>query len=389
MLESITNISFADFGYVEYNGFDAAVNKLGYHLIKQRQLSDKKSNTVFINKTQSTVLDILSGTAIVYIGKNPNNLKAFLLDKTIVVNPDIYFVVIPLIKNATFAIASGKDIKAVNNKFNTQATDITPNLNINNIHTLFYHEKERGFSFKGERHSFWELTYVDKGYMYNVLNDKVFKLSQGDLMITTPNTYHSQHTDENVSVCYITISFEMDYANNSIFINEIFKTDSDIKALLKKLLFEKENPIIYSQDLILAYLKEIIILLIRSKELERMINRSDKSVVSSVENDIVEQAKNYIRKNIYKNPSVSMTAKSIPVSPGYLSTIFKKHTGLTVVKYIRNEKLECAKDYLRQGKYSVTQVSQLLSFSSVHYFSKQFKSEFGITPSEYALALKK
>ena len=47
-------------------------------------------------------------------------------------------------------------------------------------------------------------------------------------------------------------------------------------------------------------------------------------------------------------------------------------------------KIELAKSYLRENNYNVTQISEILGFSSIHYFSRQFKKKVGMSPIEYS-----
>ena len=56
--------------------------------------------------------------------------------------------------------------------------------------------------------------------------------------------------------------------------------------------------------------------------------------------------------------------------------------------YIRSQKLTRAKKLLKSGGYTVTEISELFGFSSVHYFSSCFKKQFGIAPGKYAQMLR-
>ena len=105
---------------------------------------------------------------------------------------------------------------------------------------------------------------------------------------------------------------------------------------------------------------------------------------NAVENDIVALTVKYIEKNLQGHLSVPEIARSIPVSDNYLSSVFKKNRGISLVSYINSRKLGLAKDMIRSGRYSFTQISEILGYGSVHYFSTKFKKEFGITPTEFS-----
>ena len=61
----------------------------------------------------------------------------------------------------------------------------------------------------------------------------------------------------------------------------------------------------------------------------------------------------------------------------------KQLTGLSIVEFIRDTRLQKAAQYLSQGKLSVTEVMYKVGFTTASYFSKCFKEKFGVPPSEY------
>ena len=51
-------------------------------------------------------------------------------------------------------------------------------------------------------------------------------------------------------------------------------------------------------------------------------------------------------------------------------------------------KINAAKQLIRTNKMNFTQISEQLGYTSIHYFSRQFKKVTGMTPSEYASSIK-
>ena len=66
-----------------------------------------------------------------------------------------------------------------------------------------------------------------------------------------------------------------------------------------------------------------------------------------------------------------------------ISRIFSQVTGTTLAKYIILLKMEKAKDLLLGSDYSVSEISYMMEYSSVQYFSNQFKSYVGVTISKF------
>ena len=66
-----------------------------------------------------------------------------------------------------------------------------------------------------------------------------------------------------------------------------------------------------------------------------------------------------------------------------LSRVFSAFTGSTLEKHIINQRVERAKELISYGELSVSQIANLLGYSSVQHLSTQFKKIVGQTPSQY------
>ena len=389
MLENLTYISFKPYGEIEPKGYETAKKRLNYIEDTKAELTRKVPDKLFISN-YDTIIDVVQGTSVLYVGKTPEVLVPFIFDKTVIIKKGIYYYATPLLQKAIIVYAEGKgERREISIPPLNMNLYVNPKINVGSIYTLLFHEKEAGFKSKSEKHDIWELTYVDSGQMYNATGENnEFKtiMKQGDIMVFIPNQSHLQYADNNVSVCYATISFEMNFADKHIFENQVFKADNEIKKLMEKIILEKELNAFGSEDLTLCYLKEVIIKLIRQKKSDV---RENQVVSTKNENDIVSYVESYINANIRDRITVAGLAKSIPLNASYLSTVYKKSTGNALSEYIISQKLIRAKEYIRTGKYTVTQVSEMLSFTNVQYFSRLFKNRFGITPSEYAWSIRK
>lgn len=97
----------------------------------------------------------------------------------------------------------------------------------------------------------------------------------------------------------------------------------------------------------------------------------------------VAAACEYIFSNLHYHISLRDMAGTLNRSEGYLSTVFKKETGMTVMEFIRRERLKEACSLLCHTAKSCQEIAASLSFSSQSYFSKLFRMEYGMTPLEY------
>lgn len=105
------------------------------------------------------------------------------------------------------------------------------------------------------------------------------------------------------------------------------------------------------------------------------------------QNDVISKhiaaCQDYIYLHIKERITVDQLASRFGVSPSYLSRLFKKEVGISVSAYVRNKKIEAAKDLLKFSDYSMIEIANHLSFSSQSHFIQQFKEIVGITPKKY------
>lgn len=86
----------------------------------------------------------------------------------------------------------------------------------------------------------------------------------------------------------------------------------------------------------------------------------------------------------YQRPrSISEYAKLCNMSPGRFSTIFKKATGKAPQKFIEDIRISKARELLSGSALSVSQISANVGFRDPLYFSRVFKNNVGVSPTEY------
>ena len=97
----------------------------------------------------------------------------------------------------------------------------------------------------------------------------------------------------------------------------------------------------------------------------------------------IKTAIEYIGKNLHYELDLSALSDSVGLNPRYLSSLFKKETGLSIQEYILDQKIREAREALSLTDGSVQEISTYLNFSSQSYFSKVFKKHTGMTPQQY------
>lgn len=99
--------------------------------------------------------------------------------------------------------------------------------------------------------------------------------------------------------------------------------------------------------------------------------------------ELVNKAKRYIENNFCEEITVKELANSYAINPNYFSTIFKRETGSTVMKFLTDVRMEKACRLLKETQAGVNEVAQIVGYQDTQYFYRVFKKATGKTPLEY------
>ena len=255
----------------------------------------------------------------------------------------------------------------------------------------------------GESHDFWELVYADKGDVTVFADDKSFVLEQGNVIFHKPNEWHNVRAN-GVDAANITIiTFASPSKAMRFFENKILSVGQKQKELLSKIVSEYTNAFktplndpytthlerrsdaaVASEQLIKLFLCEFLILFLRNDPSGRQ--RTVRSIHSS--DATLNLLINYMEQNITKTVTLKELMEYSGTNRTAIENIFRENLGKGAVEYFLILKIELAKKYLREDNYNITQISEILGYSSIHYFSRQFKKITGMTPTEYLLSIK-
>ena len=97
----------------------------------------------------------------------------------------------------------------------------------------------------------------------------------------------------------------------------------------------------------------------------------------------VRESCDYIDLHIRENMRLTDVAKNVELNPEYLSRLFKRETGMSVLDYIRNKKIEEARFQIRHNTDSLTDIAFQLGYTSQGRFIEDFKKVTGELPSQF------
>lgn len=101
-----------------------------------------------------------------------------------------------------------------------------------------------------------------------------------------------------------------------------------------------------------------------------------------------EQVSAYMGKHICDHLTVPVICEEFSISRSALQALFHKECSCGAIEYFNKMKIEYAKEMIRLGSMNFTEIAHYLSYSSLQYFSKQFKKSTGMSPLEYSSSVK-
>ena len=113
--------------------------------------------------------------------------------------------------------------------------------------------------------------------------------------------------------------------------------------------------------------------------------REAAELLSSTESSVytIKQVILYVNENYNSKLSLENLAEHVHVSPVYLSSLFSKTVGKTLMEYIQHVRIEKASILLKNPDLSLLDVAERVGYPDTKYFSQVFKKVTGITPSMY------
>lgn len=360
-----------------------------------------QNSFIILNKSIDSVcfanddifIHVEEGIVILYISydNTSESYEPFVIHHTIKIKKNSYFNFITISDNSKINVyypnKHSLSLYPINGNVIVY-NPIKPKINIDEILVYYHQIKSSDYIFHGEKHHFWELTYVDNGHLITEVDGIEYTLKQHDIMLYAPEQFHTQKMDGKEACSYLTIIFKMDFINTSLLSNQIFKSSRKIISSLEDFISICEKPNPYFNDLCISYLTQTIIQLLQFNDI-KITKMANSPIQQKIEDQFLNDIISYINYNYALPLTVEQICQKFSVSRNSLQLLFKKNLNVPPKQYIAQVKLKKAKILIKENKYTISEISEMLGFTSIHYFSRKFKKEFNLSPSEYAKSIYK
>ncbi len=285
-------------------------------------------------------------------------------------------------------------------------------ISIEKIFSVHYFEYTRNFTFEGESHDFWEFIYIDKGDLEITAGDERIHLNTNEIFFHEPNEFHTVHIVDKTAPNAVIVSFACHDKIIQLLKHRKMTIGQQEQYILGKIISEarqcfdcrlddpylktiplKENAMLGTRQLLFLYLEQFLILVLRKNNPLQMQAPNSylsefKSAKQASDAKLFSDIVKFMQKNIHTTIDIASVCKEFSISHSRLHKLFKRCCNLGIIEYASFLKIEKAKEIIRSKNANFTQISDELGYSSIHYFSRQFKKISGMTPSEYASSVK-
>ena len=235
-------------------------------------------------------------------------------------------------------------------------------------------------------HSYTELFYIIGGNGQFLIDDERFPVREHQLVIVNPNIIHTELSYEAHPLEYIVLGIEgleisTPGTNEERYCIYTFPSANRVLNCMQSILREMQEREPEHQMACQAYMDILVVQLMRNTD-----TSMTQATGTSSTNRQCAAIRRYI-DNHYKEPlTLDLLATEVNVNKYYLAHAYKQSYGISPINYMIARRIQEGKRLLTETDLSLSQISEVLGFSSASYFSQSFRKAEGISPVEYRKA---
>lgn len=278
---------------------------------------------------------------------------------------------------------------------------------ISSIVTIHYFEYSSDFVFQGEAHDFWEFLCVDKGEVDVFADTKHYHLKRGDIIFHEPNEFHGLSANHKTAPNLVVVSFHCSSPAMDFFRGRLLAIDDNERQLLSRIVREAQNSFPVSlgdpyetrmqiqrdaplgfEQMIRLWLSLLLLTMLRRYSTQPEVSVRKETVRRSLDDTAYQKILDYMNAHLTEQLTLAQLAKETLMGRSQLQKLIKVRHNCGVIDLFLQLKINAARQMIRENRLNFTEISQVLGYSSIHYFSRQFKKLTGMTPSEYSSSVK-
>ena len=235
-------------------------------------------------------------------------------------------------------------------------------------------------------HPFTELFYVVDGKGEFNIQGQRFPVKPNDFVIINPQVEHTELSAPDEPLEDIVLGINGLSFSNLTPVSEgghpfsFFNLRDEQKDILRYLnaMVQEATSQSMSYELVCHNLLEILLIkILRHQHFDLEVGKQSKATKD------ISFIKHYLETYYHESIQLEDLASMTHLSRFYISHSFKKEIGMSPMEYLIDIRIKESKILLRTTNYSISQVADIVGFTTPTYFSKQFRKSTGISPTDY------
>ena len=254
-------------------------------------------------------------------------------------------------------------------------------------------------------YDFWQLVYLESGHYICNIDGNTLELTAGQMLFGEPGK--ARYTLLAKEAVVAIISFRCDSEKMQLLKNRVLMLPAEDREVLARLLtigvrrfrvisderaYFGQEPECGTADYELQAIKnhlELLLIALYEKRDNVVKNIPAKRNLTNYYAAQFEQIEEFMQCSLYRNISVKEISEKTGFSISSVKRICTNCVGCGAIHYFITLKVEESKRLIRESDMNISQISERLGFSGIHYFSRIFKNRTGLTPSQYAKSVLK
>lgn len=247
-------------------------------------------------------------------------------------------------------------------------------------------------------HYQYEIYYFHEGQVSYLINDRIYKLAPGDLILMHGMTLHKALLENQDVYKRSVIHFDPLYFEEHIqpsYTNDLLAPFTQLKNIHLSLSVEAKTEcetllnkltMLEQQSDLYAYQKSHIVLLefmlFVNEQCQQPMDSEQRNNTSTKEQH-VQNIITYIEQHYAKDMTLDQLQQALHLNKYYLSKTFKEVTRTTIFQYLLERRIYAAKLLLVGSQTKITDISMEVGFKHLAHFSRAFKQITGVTAEQY------
>ncbi|HFU4519059.1 TPA: helix-turn-helix domain-containing protein [Streptococcus suis] len=266
---------------------------------------------------------------------------------------------------------------------------------------IFMSKHSRYAPYPEHTHQFLEINYVYKGHCRQRINDQLFDLKEGDILLMDVESRHSiealgdedilinilfqnkgvsinwlkQLQGENSLLYQFLLSDSSQHFKRNNFLLLHTEEDTPVRQIVLEMMTEYFLPQDFSQQMLKHYLPLFFY------HLARLLPTVEKTVDLQLEESTYAQVLKIIDRE-YATIGLAELAQRLNFNKNYLSNLIKTESGQTFTQLVNQRKLMKAQLLLKTTQLPIQEIALSVGFSNKTYFYDKYKETFGHGPKE-------